>query len=404
MPCILAGRVCERCSRGYYCGGGQVQSATRIACSVGQTTLEKGSVAWLKEIQEQLPPHLISSRLISSHLISPLSLSPLIVMRDLAIFGILLSCVVVTCSKVSVDACICDKGFRLDAATSSCLACPIGSFKTEPGNIEECTQCPEGYKTYQTGSVSNSSCIEDIPPGTSNSTEVQDQASVPSVSFNFSMSGLAAADDPEKLRQQLIAPRTHKILFGVTSSCRFFLFSHSIESASPVFFARAQLFFGLGTRAVERTSMSRVALRNLAALPMPRGSQRFLHPRWLPSEKSQERTYCRPYAYSRSTSFFILSCLKTTATSSKWYVLTRCVCTSRKNAHEHLRCPKLFARHCCKRKRHGKAPLRLSTQAGCGLHESSSEFLLDIFSASASQCISKRFKEYIVGISARTQF
>jgi hypothetical protein len=81
----------------------------------------------------------------------------------------------------------------------------VGSFKAGVGNVEECTQCPEGYITYQTGSVSNSSCIEETPPDSNSG--VQSEASVPSVSFNFSVSGLSASDDPEKLRQQLIAAR-----------------------------------------------------------------------------------------------------------------------------------------------------------------------------------------------------
>ena len=38
-----AARVCERCTRGYFCGGGQPQSATRVACSVGRNTLDVGS-------------------------------------------------------------------------------------------------------------------------------------------------------------------------------------------------------------------------------------------------------------------------------------------------------------------------------------------------------------------------
>eukprot|EP00435_Cladocopium_sp_Y103_P034368 s881_g8.t2 len=144
----VTGRICERCTRGYYCGGGQAQSATRIACSAGKTTMDVGSV--------------------------------------------------------SEEACVCASGYRFDAATSSCLACSMGSFKVGVGNVEECTQCPEGYITYQTGSVSNSSCVEEISPDSSNSSIVQSEASVPSVSFNFSLSGLSASDDPEKLRQQLI--------------------------------------------------------------------------------------------------------------------------------------------------------------------------------------------------------
>ena len=87
----------------------------------------------------------------------------------------------------------------------------MGSFKAGVGNVEECTPCPEGYITYQTGSVSNSSCIEETPPDSNSS--VQSEASVPSVSFNFSVSGLSASDDPEKLRQQLIAARHSSAFF-----------------------------------------------------------------------------------------------------------------------------------------------------------------------------------------------
>ena len=44
---------------------------------------------------------------------------------------------------------------------------------------------------------------------------VQSEALVPSVSFNFSLSGLSGSDDPEKLRQKLIAARLALFFFSV---------------------------------------------------------------------------------------------------------------------------------------------------------------------------------------------
>lgn len=67
--------------------------------------------------------------------------------------------------QVTIDACVCDRGFRLNLASSSCVACDFHSYKTEPGNIETCTACPSGLITYGTGSVTASSCVAQTATG-----------------------------------------------------------------------------------------------------------------------------------------------------------------------------------------------------------------------------------------------
>ena len=39
-------------------------------------------------------------------------------------------------SEVSSAACLCDKGYSFDTVKSSCEACSIGFYKTDPGNQE----------------------------------------------------------------------------------------------------------------------------------------------------------------------------------------------------------------------------------------------------------------------------
>ncbi|CAK9031780.1 unnamed protein product [Durusdinium trenchii] len=143
----VTGRICEVCSRGYYCGGGKPSSATRIPCALGETTLFKGAV--------------------------------------------------------SSAACLCDKGYSFDTVKSSCEACSIGFYKTDPGNQEPCSQCETNYTTYATGSVSNSSCIPEFSQTSSGSSN-QDHAEVPAVSFQLSLFGLPTDEDPAVIRQQLI--------------------------------------------------------------------------------------------------------------------------------------------------------------------------------------------------------
>ena len=137
-----AARVCEWCTRGYFCGGGQPQSATRVACSVGRNTLDLGST--------------VSS------------------------------------------ACVCDRGYRLEVASGSCLPCALGYYKDVLGDLEQCSACGNGSTTFRTGAVSNSSCIQAVQ-----GQQLATEASVPAVSFNFSMS-IGSTTDPERLRQQLI--------------------------------------------------------------------------------------------------------------------------------------------------------------------------------------------------------
>lgn len=72
--------------------------------------------------------------------------------------------------QVTIDACVCDRGFRLNLASSSCVACDFHSYKTQPGNIETCTACPSGLITYGTGSVSASSCVAQTATGDTDDT------------------------------------------------------------------------------------------------------------------------------------------------------------------------------------------------------------------------------------------
>ena len=105
--------------------------------------------------------------------------------------------------EVSESDCVCSEGYGLQAGETGCIACAIGFYKNVSGG-EECTPCPPQFTTYGTGSVSSSSCYE-VTPASSNSSTLQSEASVPAVSFTFSIGELPATEDQETLRQQLIA-------------------------------------------------------------------------------------------------------------------------------------------------------------------------------------------------------
>lgn len=105
--------------------------------------------------------------------------------------------------EVSESDCVCAEGYGIQAGETGCFACAIGSYKNVSGG-EECTQCPLGFTTYGTGSVSSSSCY-DATPASSNSSTLQSEASVPAVSLTFSIGELPATEDLETLRLQLIA-------------------------------------------------------------------------------------------------------------------------------------------------------------------------------------------------------
>ncbi|CAL1160422.1 unnamed protein product [Cladocopium goreaui] len=177
------GQTCESCTRGFYCAGGRPEIAARVSCVDGRTTLSKGSV--------------------------------------------------------TIDACVCDRGFRLDVASSACVACELNSYKSQPGNLEACTPCPSGFTTYTTGSVWASSChniASDVPGDTSspgvgvsndsgngsadndtdsgNSTPVQlqpvqpatqNESSVPAITFSMSLSNFPVQAGAGDLKEQLKA-------------------------------------------------------------------------------------------------------------------------------------------------------------------------------------------------------
>lgn len=50
----------------------------------------------------------------------------------------------------------CDKGFYF--YQNNCMACAIGYFKTNRGNIENCTKCDDGYLTSNMASTAVTDC------------------------------------------------------------------------------------------------------------------------------------------------------------------------------------------------------------------------------------------------------
>ena len=109
-------------------------------------------------------------------------------------------------SEASIDACICAKGFEPSGA-DGCTACAVRSYKDFEGNDGQCIVCPENYTTYAVGAISNSSCYEETPVvgSGSGSGNLQSSATVPAISFSFSIGQIPATEDPETLRAQLIA-------------------------------------------------------------------------------------------------------------------------------------------------------------------------------------------------------
>ncbi|CAJ1443646.1 unnamed protein product [Effrenium voratum] len=171
-----SGQICNNCTRGYYCAGGSPSLATRVPCADGQTTLGLGFV--------------------------------------------------------TSDACVCDRGYVYDTVALTCSPCPLGFYKTQPGNFETCDACPDGYITYNTGSVFSSSCfaspslttgaptanVDDNETNVSNASNAtvdtapdlvelltKNESEVPAVSFNMSLANLPTNQDAESLRNQLIA-------------------------------------------------------------------------------------------------------------------------------------------------------------------------------------------------------
>ena len=152
--------------------------------------------------------------------------------------------------QVTIDACVCDRGFRLDVASSACVACESGSYKAEPGNLEACTACPVGTVTFSAGSVFAASCVADTSGsntgdgntggntgggstgggntgGTDDnqsmnesnesnesnssiesnegSVSQQNESDVPAITFNMSLGNFPVTSDVETIRVQVIA-------------------------------------------------------------------------------------------------------------------------------------------------------------------------------------------------------
>lgn len=151
---------------------------------------------------------------------------------------------------MTIDACVCARGFRLDAASSLCVACGYGFYKTLPGNMEVCDACPDGHITYTTVSVSAFSCVADTTAdtggntgdtggtdgggtsdngtgntsgtndsntssSTDNTTDVgvsdpvlaqKNESNVPALTFNMSLGNFPDTADVESIKVRLIAP------------------------------------------------------------------------------------------------------------------------------------------------------------------------------------------------------
>ena len=199
---LRQGQICNNCTRGYYCAGGSPSLATRVPCADGQTTLGLGFASWFQAV------------------------SPCFCL--LSQFKLRLP------SQVTSDACVCDRGYVYDTVALTCSPCPLGFYKTQPGNFETCDACPDGYITYNTGSVFSSSCfaspslttgaptanVDDNETNVSNASNAtvdtapdlvelltKNESEVPAVSFNMSLANLPTNQDAESLRNQLIAAR-----------------------------------------------------------------------------------------------------------------------------------------------------------------------------------------------------
>lgn len=126
--------------------------------------------------------------------------------------------------EAAVDACVCAKGFAFDGGGTGCPACPIGSYKDLTGD-SDCTKCQEGYTTFAAGSVSNSSCIEELLLEPSDDGDLPSTAAVPAITINVSMGQLPAVEDQTKLREQLIAAW----LQNVANMCQ----HHVVKNGEP---------------------------------------------------------------------------------------------------------------------------------------------------------------------------
>ncbi|CAJ1379513.1 unnamed protein product [Effrenium voratum] len=150
---LSEGMQCEPCTRGYYCRGGAAESARRISCAFGRTTLSGGAVA--------------------------------------------------------ISACVCDRGYRLDAA-GACVECNVGFYKSFAADEAHCTACQDNQTTYRAGSVSIDSCFSQSSLSSAHTLNENSSAGllmktampVPAVSFNLTLS--SSETDLGALQQQLI--------------------------------------------------------------------------------------------------------------------------------------------------------------------------------------------------------
>eukprot|EP00438_Fugacium_kawagutii_P025195 Skav218081 [mRNA] locus=scaffold3382:28574:32118:- [translate_table: standard] len=133
-----ASNVCAKCPQRFYCLGGDVHDSAKLACGVGETTLEWGAS--------------------------------------------------------SKDACVCMPGYTF--VDGGCAECVHGFYKNLTGS-HSCTPCPENMTTFFSKAVSYESCVEgtgDIG-GSSSLTSMLNTSEVPTVSFSISILANGNASD-----------------------------------------------------------------------------------------------------------------------------------------------------------------------------------------------------------------
>jgi hypothetical protein len=62
-------------------------------------------------------------------------------------------------ASTSAQQCGCSPGYILPPNASACEACPLHTYKSEPGSSTSCTSCPANSSTLQTASIAATSCI-----------------------------------------------------------------------------------------------------------------------------------------------------------------------------------------------------------------------------------------------------
>ncbi|CAJ1379694.1 unnamed protein product [Effrenium voratum] len=131
--------TCGLCPRGFYCGGGDIDTAVRVQCPLYTTTNLPGQAAG--------------------------------------------------------SACECSRGAFLDR--DLCVPCALGFYKENISNEEGCTACPASQTTFQQGSMSNTSCITPSQNGTG----AQSTFEAPAAIFEMILENLPEANSTSTLNE-----------------------------------------------------------------------------------------------------------------------------------------------------------------------------------------------------------